>query len=165
MKPVLTTLVYCVRGNEVLLARRRRPPFVGMWVAPGGKIEPHEAPWECAVREVKEEATLGIEAMSLRGIIAEVSPLPTWQWLIFIYVATTVTGEVVSDGREGVLRWWPIAKVPFLEIPESDKIFFPHIIDPNAPIYEARYVYDEALRLVGVIDRTVRDSGSRGSAI
>ena len=37
------------------------PKFVRRWVLPGGKIEPHETPIQCAIREVKEELNLDIK--------------------------------------------------------------------------------------------------------
>jgi 8-oxo-dGTP diphosphatase len=48
------------RGGAVLLVRRGRDPFRGLWSLPGGKIEPGEDPCCAALRELKEEA--GIEA-------------------------------------------------------------------------------------------------------
>jgi ADP-ribose pyrophosphatase YjhB (NUDIX family) len=37
--PTLATLVYCLRGGQVLLLQRAKPPFPGSWVAPGGKVD------------------------------------------------------------------------------------------------------------------------------
>ena len=45
MTPVLTTLVYCLQNGKVLLIKRHKEPNRGLWVAPGGKIEPGESPY------------------------------------------------------------------------------------------------------------------------
>ncbi len=45
---------------EVLLVKRRYPPFAGYWSFPGGHIEPGEPVLEAAKRELLEET--GIEA-------------------------------------------------------------------------------------------------------
>jgi protein-S-isoprenylcysteine O-methyltransferase Ste14 len=40
----LATLVYALRDDQVLMVRRSAEPNRGLWVAPGGKIEPGESP-------------------------------------------------------------------------------------------------------------------------
>ncbi|ATB29012.1 NUDIX hydrolase [Melittangium boletus] len=154
MKPTLTTLIYCIQGDQVLLAQRKSKPFQGMWVAPGGKIEPLESPRECALRELREETGLDAKELTLRGIVTEVSGRPDWQWMIFIYVTRDFSGELLGDPREGTLRWWPIHEVKPPAIPESDAIFFPRLLEPGPTVYEARYEYDMDLRLVRVNDKT-----------
>lgn len=51
--------VFGPRG--VLLLRHRR---LGIWVQPGGHLEPGEAPWEAARRETEEETGLHVEVVS-----------------------------------------------------------------------------------------------------
>jgi len=46
-------------GEEVLLIRRKNPPFENMWALPGGFIDPGESPETAARRELLEET--GIE--------------------------------------------------------------------------------------------------------
>jgi 8-oxo-dGTP diphosphatase len=47
-------------SHEVLLVRRRYPPFAGYWSFPGGHVEPGEPILEAARRELLEET--GVEA-------------------------------------------------------------------------------------------------------
>jgi 8-oxo-dGTP diphosphatase len=47
--------------GRVLLVRRGRPPKVGFWTVPGGRMEPGETLLECCRREVREETGLDIE--------------------------------------------------------------------------------------------------------
>ena len=44
----VTTLVYALRDGQVLMMHRRKQPNLGQWTAPGGKVELHESPTECA---------------------------------------------------------------------------------------------------------------------
>lgn len=145
--PKLTTLVYCVENDKVLLAQRKKEPFVGYWIAPGGKIDPGESPYECAVRELAEETGLNAQNPRLRGIVTETSPRSDWQWMIFIYVVTSFSGTIISDEREGILRWCPLANSVDLHMPEADRIFFPKVLDINQPIYQATFHYDDNLLL------------------
>ncbi|WP_318528399.1 NUDIX hydrolase [Plectonema radiosum] len=145
--PKLTTLIYCVENEKVLLAQRKKEPFVGYWIAPGGKIDPGESPYQCAVRELAEETGLNAQNPRLRGIITETSPSPDWQWMIFIYVVTSFSGTIISDEREGILRWCPLANSVDLHMPEADRIFFPRVLDINQPVYQATFHYDDNLLL------------------
>ncbi|GAB4441759.1 MAG: 8-oxo-dGTP diphosphatase [Anaerolineae bacterium] len=151
MDRILGTLVYCVRGGAVLLMHRRKEPNLDLWVAPGGKVEPGESPYEGAIRELREETGYRAKALHFRGLITEVSPRPDWQWMLFVYVATDFEGDLRGDGREGLLRWWPAEAVPGLPLPPADAIFYPHVIDLSQPFYHAKYVYDAALALTDVI--------------
>ncbi len=158
MNRISGTLVYCRRGDEVLLMRRRKAPNVGLWVAPGGKVEIDESPYECAVRELREETGLQVKAVYFRALVTEVSPRSDYQWQIFLYLVTEFERVARPDEREGTLRWWPIGaldagKVP---IPEADAVFYPHVIDLNRPFYCARYTYDAELRLVKAETHAVR---------
>jgi 8-oxo-dGTP diphosphatase len=54
------------KDRKVLLVKRARPPFAGLWSLPGGKTEGDEAPREAALRELKEET--GIEA-DVEGVV------------------------------------------------------------------------------------------------
>lgn len=55
--------VICLRGDEVLLIRRGKPPRKGEWSIPGGHIEVNETEEIACLRELHEEtgvnATLG----------------------------------------------------------------------------------------------------------
>ena len=145
---ILATLIYCLRDNKLLLLRRRKPPFVGHWLAPGGKLEAHEAPISCAARELREETGLLAKHLQLRAMITEISPRPDYQWLVFAYLAENVEGELITDEREGELRWWSLDELNDLLMPESDRIFLPRVLDTTTPLYEATYCYDAELNLV-----------------
>ena len=145
---ILATLVYCLRDDKLLLLRRRKPPFVGHWLAPGGKLEANEAPISCAARELHEETGLRAVNLQLRAIITEISPRDDYQWLVFAYLAQAIEGDIVSDEREGVLRWWPLDELTELLMPEADQIFLPKVLNTDLPLYEATYFYDAELNLV-----------------
>ncbi len=88
----LGTCVYTLRQGmqelEVLMMYRHKEPNLGLWVAPGGKVETDESPRDCALRELEEETGLRGKNIIFRGLVTEVSPLDHWQWLLFLYVVT-----------------------------------------------------------------------------
>ena len=56
-----TVATFVVHEGKVLLLWHRK---LGMWLPPGGHIEPNELPDEAAVREVREEAGLEVRLIS-----------------------------------------------------------------------------------------------------
>lgn len=149
---VLATLVYAIRDDEVLLHRRVKDPNKGLWVAPGGKLEPHESPTECAIREMQEETGLTIEAPALRGIMTEVSPRPDYQWITFIFAATRWSGALAPAAGIGEFRWVRTSGVFDLEIPPTDRIFFARAIRLADRPFLLKFTYDADLRIMGMED-------------
>ena len=145
----IVTLIYAVRDDQVLLLKRRKPPYAGHWVAPGGKVERGESPRECAIRELREETGLCARDAELRALITETSPRDDWQWLIFVYRAVGVEGDVVTDEREGELRWFPVEST-FVEpsIPPADQVFMHDALREPSGTTEYRFTYDEDLHII-----------------
>ncbi len=143
---VLATLVYAIDGDEVLLHRRVKDPNKGLWVAPGGKLEPTESPTECALREMREETGLTLEDPTLRGVMVEVSPRPDYQWITFIFAATRWTGELAPADGIGEFRWVRIPEVYVLPIPSTDQIFFARVVRLGDPPL-LKFTYDADLRI------------------
>ena len=164
MDRVLGTLVYARQNlssnkdRRVLMLHRNKEPNRGLWVAPGGKVEIHESPLECAIRELREETGLIANGITLRGVVTEVSPREDYQWLLFIYVTDDFEGELIACD-EGHLAWVDVSAVSLLPIPEADAIFFPHVINDDEPLYQARYAYDVDLDLVHAHEFVFEEAG------
>ena len=149
MDRIATVLVYAVQGDRVLVMRRNKEPNLGLWIAPGGKIEPRESPYEAARREMLEETGLAVDDLVWRGFCTEVSPVPNWQWWLFIYVTRTFEGVLRGDEREGHFAW--VDKDVYLSdlpIPQADAIFAPRILASDEGMFEAKFVYDADLKLI-----------------
>jgi len=144
---ILATLVYAIRDDEVLLHQRVKDPNKGLWVAPGGKLEPTESPTECAMREMREETGLELEDPVLRGVMVEVSPRPDYQWITFIYAAMRWTGELAPAAGIGEFRWVRLPEVFDLAIPPTDRIFFARVVRLADPPFLLKFTYDAELRI------------------
>ncbi|WP_277057452.1 NUDIX domain-containing protein [Trichlorobacter lovleyi] len=73
---IVTSVVAVIIDEQerVLLTRRSIPPFKGMWVMPGGKIDLGEPIATALRREVDEEVGLEIEVGSLINVFEHVTP-------------------------------------------------------------------------------------------
>lgn len=111
--PVPGAGVVCVRGDEVLLVKRGRPPMLGQWSLPGGKIAWGETAAAAALRELTEET--GVEAR-LIGLIDVVDGLfregdaVTGHVLLVDYAARWVAGEPQAADDAADARFFPLVE-------------------------------------------------------
>lgn len=96
----------------MLLLNRLKSPNMGLWNGVGGKLDPHESPQDCIVRETFEETGLQLPQYKSRGVVL-------WnvddENLNGMYIFTAeVTKETVDSYRtpvqvshEGILDWKP----------------------------------------------------------
>ncbi|MEQ8177322.1 MAG: NUDIX hydrolase [Amphiplicatus sp.] len=89
------------RGDEVLIVKRGKPPFLGHWSIPGGGLEHGEALKDAARREVREETGVEIQIIGLIDVF-EALPRETPEdgplnhVLLVDYAAEWVSGEPVA---------------------------------------------------------------------
>ena len=146
---VSTVVVYALREGKVLVMHRNKEPNLGLWTAPGGKIEVGESPHETAQREMAEETGLIAQDLHLRDLCTLVSPLQEWSWFIFIFVATRFQGSLETDEREGDLAWVSLEEYfADLPIPQADAIFAPKVLTMDDGCFQAKFVYDADWNLV-----------------
>jgi 8-oxo-dGTP diphosphatase len=146
---VPTVLVYALRGGEVLLLHRRKEPNLGLWIAPGGKVEPGESPYEAARREFLEETELEAQDLQLRGFCTLVPLLKQYPWFIFVFVTTSFDGVLRADCDEGDLAWVSLEEYfATLPKPHADAIFAPRVLTMDEGLFQAKFVYDADLNLV-----------------
>ncbi len=127
-RPALTADVALFRegeqGTEVLLIRRGRPPFRGMWALPGGFVDEMEPPEEAACRELAEETGVRLPEGALRQVAAFGEPgRDPRGWTVSI----AFWGEAPADLRPRAaddaaeVRWWPLDNLPPLAF-DHDRI-------------------------------------------
>jgi 8-oxo-dGTP diphosphatase len=108
--PVPAVGVVCLRGDEVLLIRRAKPPRVGEWSLPGGRIEPGERAVEAAIRELREETGIEAEIAGLIDVVDGVFPEAGRHYVLIDYAARWVAGEPVAGDDAAEARFMPLAE-------------------------------------------------------
>jgi 8-oxo-dGTP diphosphatase len=112
-------------SGEHLLLHRAKPPNKGAWSPIGGKLEmaTGESPFECAVRETREETGLVIEQSDLHlfAMIAERAYEGQSHWLLFLFTCRRLLTGLPPDISEGRFGFFSREAVDALEIPETDR--------------------------------------------
>ena len=72
---VLVVSVTLVQGDQVLIIQENKPSVRDTWNFPGGRIEPGEAMFEAAIREVKEETGYDVQLTGTTGVYPFISSL------------------------------------------------------------------------------------------
>jgi 8-oxo-dGTP diphosphatase len=109
--PVPAVGVVCIRGDEVLLIRRGKPPRQGEWSLPGGRIEPGERAIDAALRELREETGVEAEIVGLIDVVDGLFPEAGMHYVLIDYAAIWRSGEPVAGDDAAEARFWPVAEI------------------------------------------------------
>ncbi len=112
----------CENGLRVLLIKRGRPPFEGMWAIPGGFVGIDESLEGAALRELEEET--GVHDVYLEQLytFGDVDRDPRGRVITVAYFAlipvTDISPRAGDDAAE--TRWWSIYDLPPLAFDHAD---------------------------------------------
>lgn len=67
-RPIVAVGGVVLKGEQVLLIKRGKPPLYKHWSIPGGKIELGEPHIDALKREIREETAVEIEPIGLIGV-------------------------------------------------------------------------------------------------
>jgi 8-oxo-dGTP diphosphatase len=113
------------RGGDHLLLLRAKPPNLGVWSPIGGKLEMQtgESPFECAVRETREETGHEISNADLHlfAVIAEKAYEGETHWLMFLFRCLRPLPGLPPDISEGRFGFFSREAIDVLPIPETDR--------------------------------------------
>ncbi|TAG27460.1 MAG: NUDIX domain-containing protein [Verrucomicrobia bacterium] len=122
-------------GGEHLLLLRAKAPNLGTWSPIGGKLETAEgeSPFECAVRETKEETDHTITAADLHlfAMIAEKAYEGASHWLLFLFRCNRPLETLPPAMDEGRFGFFSRAQIEHLELPETDRTALWQIFDQH----------------------------------
>jgi 8-oxo-dGTP diphosphatase len=93
--------------GRVLLTKRRVPPFLDLWVMPGGKVDLGEPILEALKREVHEEVGLEVEIQGLIDVFEHLTPgEDNCHFVILYYRCRPLYCDVVPNEHEVAEAAW-----------------------------------------------------------
>jgi 8-oxo-dGTP diphosphatase len=99
--------VICFRGAEVLLIRRGKPPRMGDWSIPGGRLEWNEPVRACGLRELTEETGVRAELLGLVDVLDGFFG-DERHYVLIDYAARWLEGEPVAGDDAADARFVPV---------------------------------------------------------
>ena len=107
--PILSACICVWDGDHVLLAQRTRPPSVGMWAVPGGRVDVGETLEDAARRELREETALTVRDVvfvdHVEVIRRDGDDAVETHYVIAMFAARYAGGEPVAGDDAGAVRW------------------------------------------------------------
>jgi 8-oxo-dGTP diphosphatase len=143
------TLVFIVRGDEILLMRKKRGLGAGKINGPGGRLEPGEDVLACAIREVQEELCITPRELRFAGENTFVF-VDGYSIHVSVYVATAFDGTP-TETDEAAPLWFPKDAIPYDEMWEDDRLWLPLAL-AGTP-FTARWIFDGDRMLDWEMDR------------
>ena len=111
--------------QRVLLLHRHKHPNRHLYSPIGGKLDQQlgESPTGCAIREIREETGLCVDAsdLHLTGVVSEENYLDLGHWLMFLFEVTKSVQIDRMSFDEGRLEWHDPKSIDSLPIPETDR--------------------------------------------
>ena len=132
------TLVFVIRDGRILLIRKKRGLGAGKINGPGGRLDPGETPFDCAVRETQEElrtTPIGLERLGeLRFQFVDGYGIH-----VFVFRADDYEGEP-TETVEAAPIWAPLDAIPFEEMWADDRVWLPLLLQRRR--FSGRFIFD-----------------------
>ncbi len=125
MNGIHTSLCYIEKDGAYLMMHRiKKEKDINRdkWVGIGGKFEENESPYDCALREIKEETGILPLNLKYRGVVTFISDKFGTEYM-HLFNAKGYIGDINQSCNEGCLEWIKKSDIVNLPIWEGDKIF------------------------------------------
>lgn len=124
------TMCFIESNNQLLLQKRLKKPFNGLWNAPGGKVEIHESPIEACKREVQEETGLDLNKVNFRGAITVTNKFGKKSAILLMLFHTKDFSGDIKASEEGEIAWVKTEKIySYDKTPASFTYLLPYILE------------------------------------
>lgn len=146
----VTLECFVKKGNKYLMLHRNKNKKImpGIWMAPGGHREFNEGLFECARREIKEEAGLRIKNLSVKAVgNAFLKDLNQEFYFHFVF-ADYAGGKLKQNTKDGKLVWLTSKEISRLDnlLAEIHEVL-PYIFLNNSKVISYKAVYEKGNKM------------------
>lgn len=118
--PMPTVDAIIQKDSHILLVKRKKEPFKGYLVLPGGFVNEGERVEDAAKREIKEETSLDIELIDILGVYSEPKRDPRGHIMSTVFI-----GKISeSSGKADAMAQDDAAAIEWLNLEEIDNTRF-----------------------------------------
>jgi 8-oxo-dGTP diphosphatase len=111
-RPFVGIGIVVIKGDQVLLCRRGKPPNIGSWTLPGGAQEIGETAEAAARRELAEETGLTVGTLhfcaNVDVIRRDADERVRFHYTILDFAAAWEAGEPVAGSDVSHVEWAPM---------------------------------------------------------
>lgn len=111
--PLSVAISALIHQNKILLIKRVRGDYVGLWGLPGGKIEKHEHLSAAAAREIFEESGIDAKFNNHLALVSEhlIENGNILKHLLLHICELTPKSTDITNNAEGILNWFDLDKI------------------------------------------------------
>jgi len=112
--PKLTTDGVVVKGNKILLIKRKNEPFKGKWALPGGFVEYGEKVEDSVIREVFEETGLKTKINNFFNVYSDPDRDPRGHTITLVYLLKEIGGKLKGRDDASEAKFFDLNNLPNL---------------------------------------------------
>ena len=121
--PVCAVGAIVFRGNAVLLIRRAKPPALGRWSIPGGRVVLGETLEAAVVRELREEAGMEVRPIAVGKVVDRIyrnsEGKIIYHYVIIDYVCEAGPGQPQAGSDAGDAGFFELSKLDEMDMTEG----------------------------------------------
>jgi 8-oxo-dGTP diphosphatase len=136
-------LVFVVREGTILLIHKKRGLGAGKINGPGGRLEPGETPFACAIREVEEELLITPRGLVRLGELL-FQFLDGYRLYCTVFYAQDYDGEP-QETEEAAPLFCPVDAIPYPRMWADDALWLPLLLRRQR--FRGRFVFDGEVML------------------
>lgn len=142
MTEKVCTLLFLRRGDQILLAMKKRGFGADRYNGVGGKIEPSETIEQALLRECKEEidvTPMNYWKVAEHDFVQKEGDAP-WRMYVHAYICDEWEGEP-TETEEMAPEWFAIKDIPYSQMWQDDEYWLPQVLAGNK-VY-GQFTFDE----------------------
>ncbi len=147
MNKIESTLLLLKKGDEIMLAQKKRGFGKGKYNGVGGKLEPGETVQEAMIRECIEEIGVTPTVYEKYGenSFIEYYKGELTNLVFHLYIATSWEGDIVET-EEMRPQWFKIDAIPYDEMFKDDALWLPIVLEGRK--IKGNFEFDENWNLL-----------------